>query len=126
MLYDPNWKPAIVPAEVPKLEPWREILIKCAAVIEARGWEKGQYQDIAGRVCAIGAFRVVQGSDPRKGRGRARKYTVAEIRLAKRKLLAVLQLPGTGDESSRIINWNDQRTTSKRSVLAALIKAAAQ
>lgn len=52
MLYDPKWTP---PATEIKLEPWQEILLKAAEIIEKLGWIQGSLETNNG-VCMFGAL----------------------------------------------------------------------
>lgn len=52
MFYDPHCKPQV------KLEPWRELLLRAADIMERRGHCRGDYEDADGRVCLQGALRV--------------------------------------------------------------------
>jgi hypothetical protein len=61
MLFDPKWEEKI---EV-KLEPWQQILIDAADIIEKHGWIKDRYHTVHG-YCAVGAIMKVGGYDVRR------------------------------------------------------------
>lgn len=134
MLYDPNWKPDTFPTEGPSIEPWQKILLEVADVIKKRGWVTGDFQ-INHRVCAIGAFRVVQHGDGDKRHSRNPKYDPADLELAKRKFFAAIPnerktvaeygMPHLLRYSSASIQrWNDSRCRSKAEIIGYLRKAA--
>lgn len=54
-------KEAIIAEEVfhATLQPWQRFLLAAAEVIKQRGHCQGTYEDSRGRVCALGAFNVV-------------------------------------------------------------------
>lgn len=55
MLYNEKWdKPEIV---APKpLEPWQQLLLDAADLLEQKGWCRGAYETNEGRHCAVGAI----------------------------------------------------------------------
>lgn len=53
MLYDPKWTP---PATEIKLEPWQEILLKAATILEEKGWVQDGLHSPKG-FCALGALQ---------------------------------------------------------------------
>lgn len=55
MLYNEKWdKPEIVAPVV--LEPWQQLLLDAAALLEKKGWCRGMYETGDGRHCAVGAI----------------------------------------------------------------------
>jgi hypothetical protein len=117
MLYDPGWKPAIAPTEIPPIEPWRQILKDAADVIDKRGWTRGVLSSPFG-VCAIGALRAV----PNKRR--------QDLEKAKRKLMALLSKRGRAHYrlgrhiTDEIMRWNDVCCHSKSEAIRTFRKAA--
>lgn len=56
MLYDPKWEtPAVVE---PVIEPWQQVLINAAKIIQEKGWIKGAFHRGDG-FCVVGALRYV-------------------------------------------------------------------
>lgn len=55
MLYDPKWTPAETEIQ---LEPWQQILLKAADILEEKNWIQGEMDDRAGGYCMMGAMQV--------------------------------------------------------------------
>ncbi len=53
MLYDKRWDKLEAAVE---LEPWRQLLLEAADVIEQRGWCRHTRMNSRGEVCAVGAI----------------------------------------------------------------------
>jgi hypothetical protein len=130
MLYDPKWNEVITPPEI-KIEPWQEILLKAAEVIRKRGWTDEAFQDEAGSVCAIGAFRVVQHGNAQKARSKNRNYASKDMAKALRKFESTLGLKKYDSDArwdngtvTNIINWNDKRCQGTAEITRLLKKAA--
>lgn len=51
MLFDPKWAPVEI-----KLEPWQEILLKAADILEEKGWIQGSLGFDSKGYCAFGAM----------------------------------------------------------------------
>lgn len=110
MLFDPKWEEKV---EV-TLEPWQEILLKAADILETEGWIRGRYISEAG-FCAIGAIRKASGlsSDFNKPIANLNLGTTPSYLIACRKLEM---------DVGAISSWND--TSSKKIVIDQLRKVA--
>lgn len=119
MLFNPEWKPA----EAPTLEPWQEILLAAAAVIERRGWTRKTYVDYGNRVCALGGLQSVQFGHP--GRlGNSNAYPMRHYQKALARFQAHLRRTYPYPQPTDIVDWNDYRCKSKREAVNALREAA--
>lgn len=49
--------------ELQTLEPWRELMLKAADLIEKHGHAKGSYTDARGGYCFMGALHVAETGD---------------------------------------------------------------
>lgn len=129
MLYDPTrWvMPEILP-EVPKVEPWQQVLLDAAALIEKRGWTRENYAN-HGRYCAIGAINKVSGLHPEHCNspvesfysppGKRVKMSPARKK-AESKLKKYLKISG----HMAVENWNDDTASNKKVVVQAMRNAA--
>lgn len=61
MLYDPKWEKQ---AETAQPEPWRDLLLKAADLLEQRGHTKNQRQTATGEVCFLGALSLAMYGNP--------------------------------------------------------------
>lgn len=59
MLYDPKWETP----ETSPLEPWRDLMLRAADILESSGLVKNQLCDASGRVCFRGALMAAMGGD---------------------------------------------------------------
>lgn len=108
MLFDPKWEEKV---EV-KLEPWQEILLKAADLIEQRGWTKDRFENVDGNLCMIGAMRVaVFGKVAWNHSISTRDLTMAHNKLDK----------FLGRSAAR---WNDRSAGYKEEVIAKLREVA--
>ncbi len=90
-----------------------DVLRRAADVIEERGWTRGQMEDRNGRVCAVGALRVVCLGSPE-----ASPYLISREYLSVYdRLCAHLDVPSLDE-------WNDHQP-SQQYVVAAFREAAA-
>lgn len=93
---------------VPTSDPVRDLLLKAARVMEARGWFRGWYVSEGGRVCMIGALRVaVTGDAENEPAWRDPKYDVyrqaeSQIDRAVNPGLAALD-----DDRVTVTQWSD-------------------
>jgi hypothetical protein len=72
MLYDPNWE---LPETEIKIEPWQQILLDAADLIDTKGWIKGHLHTTNG-FCVVGALQEAnRGADGLSG------YNEAHARL---------------------------------------------
>jgi hypothetical protein len=104
MLYDPKWE---VSTETKPLEPWQQLLLRAAEVIERDGWIQGHAFQHDG-VCMVGAIA-------RAGRGQQWPAGTQY-----QKMLTAL-FPSTG---GNMVRWNDTPGRTKQQVIDALRKAA--
>ncbi len=107
MLYDKRWD---VEPEV-KLEPWRQMLLDAADLLERDGWCQGAYQDDDGHHCALGALDAVFGS---KTSFKAIDWS-AYARVNERLQDAV---------GLQIVHWNDAKGRTAEEVISTLRKIA--
>ena len=111
MFYDPTCKPELLP-EV-KLEPWRQLLLDAADVVEQRGHCQHALSE-GGGVCLYGALNVADHGNVNWVAGvRHDEATVALTRVL-----------GTCNRW-RNVDWNNSRGRTKAEVVNALRKAAA-
>lgn len=88
----------------PTMETW-QVLEKAAALIEERGWTTGDFEDITGAVCALGAIgTVVYGPEA----GGEFDYLALARDPAVRLLAASVN--GSGEPDMAVYQWNDSRT----------------
>jgi hypothetical protein len=121
MLYDPNWK---LP-EVVVLEPWRQILLKAADIIETRGWTRGNLYR-SGRSCALGA--IMKASSP------AAAIFNSEARISSEMLDRFLRkqkfsknggyIPNPVSADRAIVWWNDHVATNRKVIIETMREAA--
>ncbi len=105
MLYDKRWD---VKPEV-KLEPWRQMLLDAADLLERDGWCQQAYQDGDGHHCALGALDAVVGM--------AELKTIDWVAFSK----ANERLFGA---VGQITHWNDARGRTAEEVISTLRKIA--
>lgn len=122
MLYDPKWAP---PETEIKLEPWRQILLDAAKILETEGWTQGVYHSVGGRHCAVGAISKATDALAKGAREEFDFFATKTVAYttAKRNLLA---------EANRwavvrtcvVENWNDDVAKSAEEVISTMRKAA--
>ena len=105
MFFDPQCKPEAGPV---KLEPWQQLLLDWAAVIEHRGHCKLTGQDDQGRVCPIRALTIAREFSADTVVNRATDALAKEI----------------GRPYSQLIPWNDASERTAKQVIGALRSAA--
>jgi hypothetical protein len=62
MFYDPKWDKKLDEITKPK-EPWQEILLKAADILEQKGWCRQEFSQ-NGKHCAVGAINVALNRNP--------------------------------------------------------------
>lgn len=112
MLYDQNWDSPKETIPDIKLEPWQDILLKAADILETKGWTQYSYHDHRG-FCAVGAIREAVGSN-------FDSMTNTQYDLIHKAANKFRTVIGTHD----ITVWNDARTTTKQTVIKTLKRAA--
>jgi hypothetical protein len=121
MLYDPKkWPmPEVIPVE-PKVEPWRQLLLGAADLIEKKGWCREDFEN-HGRYCAIGALNKVAGypADP------GLRFYDPTYSDARRKAEKILEKHLKLDDCDGVVEWNDGlNRNGKKIVIQALREAA--
>lgn len=120
MLFDPKWAPIEVTTE-----PWRDLLLKAADIIEEKGWIKGSYHH-SGGACAVGAIALAANLDwvylaEERSAGFQGPATEAVTHL----LAQVNKRPGLFNRKyDNVQRWNDDTGRTKEEVVAAMRKAA--
>lgn len=109
MLYDPKWTPAETEIQ---LEPWQQILLKAADILETHGWCQKSFGDYHHGFCAIGAIRAVT-AQPWDKVG----ITDPDGRRAAMKLYRNIR-------GQTIALWNDTYGRTKEEVIAKLREVA--
>lgn len=104
MLYDSKrWE---APQQI-ELEPWQQILLDAANILESDGWCQRRVHSVDGRHCAVGAmFRAVKHDQL----GWDHRNAIFHLRVS----LSV----------DNIAKWNDRRGRTKEEVIAAFRNAA--
>lgn len=108
MLYDPKWEITVTPIKT--IEPWQQLLIDAADLIEKKGWIQSAYKSQFG-YCTLGALRVVyqrQKPDHAYIQKSDHAYMEAQVKLR--------QTLGTD-----IAGWNDSSCRSKEQVVQMLL-----
>jgi hypothetical protein len=137
MLYDPKWE-VEAPVEI-KLEPWQEILLKAADLLERKGWCQNQFERL-GSHCAVGAIGAAHNSKDNpvinyslpepvhqsvrillEAVNNAERQKDMDARTAWQKLFG--RIPATKLFSS-VPEWNDEPERTKEEVVSIMRKAA--
>ena len=100
MLYDPKWE---APTEI-TLEPWQEILMEAAAILDRDGWVRGAMHSASGH-CIVGAIAI------------ASRGEILNREVATRHLHRYL-----GDEP---MGWNDGATGLNKKVVSSTLRSCA-
>lgn len=121
MLYDPNWK---LP-EVVVLEPWRQILLKAADIIETRGWTRGNLYR-SGRSCALGAIMKASSDGSKNVTPEARISSEMLDRFLKKQKFSEKGefIPNPVSADRGIVWWNDHVATSRKVIINTMREAA--
>jgi hypothetical protein len=114
MLFDPKWKTAEI-----TIEPWRQVMLDAADILECDGWIRGAYQKPEG-YCAIGALRKASGVPHISNHHNFDGTTLKQHFPAYAHACYVLELK----LSSGIGCWNDSRLRTKTEVVAKLREVA--
>src|SRR5437879_1675262 len=113
MLYDPKWAP---PETEIKLEPWQELMLKAAVLLEEKGWIQNIIRNKNG-FCAAGAL-FYSSAEPLKLVGELLRkpiYTKAIEKLKEEVVKAGYD---------NVPDWNDARGRTKEQVIAKLREVA--
>lgn len=86
-----------------------QVLRRAAALIERRGWCRGEFQDVEGRVCLEFALLCAQGREATEARR-----------------LVEEELAGRGSAGQPLVAWNDHHAAGELEVLDVLRAAAAR
>ena len=86
-----------------------QVLRRAAALIERRGWCRGEFQDVEGRVCLEFALLCAQGREATEARR-----------------LVEEELAGRGSAGQPLVAWNDHHASGELEVLDVLRAAAAR
>lgn len=125
MLFDPKWKLPETPADI-KLEPWQEILLKAADVLEQRGWTRGKFSK-SGRVCAQGAINLASGFNA-DGGGDVNPATAnkasSQLLHYVRDNITYRSVSGLPHKPCSIPDWNDNLVKRRHEIAAAMRHAA--
>jgi hypothetical protein len=110
MLYDRRWEipPPTLPPTKPKpkiiTEPWRQILLDAADLIEEKGWIQGTFYKRGEGYCIFGALtKVASKHDNSQSHLRAAQHQLQRHKSRR-----------------SIMRWNDADGRSKEEVLTAL------
>ncbi len=90
-------------APPPTLDPWRQLLLEAAVLIERKGWCQKHLMDVKGRMCTIGAMTSVWDLES--------DWNMDVISLAQDKLTAVV---------GPLVEWNDTDGRTKAEVVEVL------
>jgi hypothetical protein len=114
MLYDPKWQePEIKPAD----EPWREILVRAAVLIDRNGWIQNSYETLSG-FCALGAIHHVTRSRSDSRHKFSQKDELEAIDHL------ILDNPRDGVAEYGVVSWNDRPERTKEQVITKLLMTA--
>lgn len=107
MLFDPKWAPTEI-----KLEPWQEILLRAADILEEHGWVQGQIGYDGEGYCAFGAMIKALATVNHMG------LDDAMMKLGN----AVATIGSPFD--SAIFRWNDREDRTKEQVISKMREVA--
>lgn len=106
MLFDPKWAPVEI-----KPEPWQELLLKAADILEEKGWIQGALGFEKKGYCAFGAMlsACLKGND--------------NLDEATEKFANALN-PNAVHHDSAIFQWNDGTGQTKENVVSKMREVA--
>lgn len=117
----------VQPVPVKTLEPWRQLLLDAADVIERQGHCKYRLQNHLGQVCWLGALMKVQNNEACDLQS---SPVFLEAAKKTRDYLGLqFKFPGShrfGDSASQMVFWNNLPERTGEEVIAAMRGAAKQ
>ena len=95
--------PVTPPIKTIKLEPWRQLLLEAADILERRGWCQKHLIDVRGRMCTVGAMTSVWDIEA--------DWDMSVVSEAQDELTKVV---------GPLVEWNDTKGRTKEEVLKTL------